>query len=257
MIEIENDIPVMPKEYKGKTNVGGGYTDTNPRIWTDKELEWVKDLHSKGYSVREIAYSTGRTLTSVSIKLKRLSKKENLYNINHIDEKYAINKKFLEEINPKNVLDVFCGENKFYKDYNCITNDINKNIDCDYHLDALKLCCKLYIEENKFDLIDLDPYGSAYDCFDLAIKMAKKGLAITLGELGHKRWKRLDYVSRYYNINNFEDFTIENLIKHIQQIGLRNKKQLIVYDYKEWQNIGRVWFKIEPYKITNQWDCKK
>ena len=62
----------------------------------------------------------------------------------------------------------------------------------------------------KFDLIDLDPFGSAYDCFDLAIKMAKKGLCITLGELGHKRWKRLDFVSSHYGIDNIDNLTLSN-----------------------------------------------
>ena len=123
-------------------------------------------------------------------------------------------------------------------------------------MDSLRLLCKLYAESQKFDLIDLDPFGSAYDCFDLAIKMANKGLVITLGELGHKRWKRLDYVSPRYDINTLNDFTIQNLIAYIQKIGLRNKKELVVFDYREWRNIGRVWFKIEQCKITSQWDNK-
>lgn len=246
-------VPIMPSEYKGKINNSGGYTKSKPRVWTEEELKWVKSLMDNGYSAKEIAESVDRTPTSVSIKIKRLGKKENTYNKKHVVEKYAINDEFLNEIKPKDVLDVFCGEKNFYKNYEGISNDINTDIDCEYHLDAFKLCCKLYAAGEKFDLVDLDPFGSAYDCFDLAIKMAKKGLVITLGELGHKRWKRLDYVSRYYDINSIVDFTIENLISYIQKIGLRNKKQLIVYKYKEWQNIGRVWFKIEPIKITDQW----
>lgn len=246
-------IPVMPDEFKGKINHGCGYTKSEPRTWTDEEIDWVRSLSSKGYSAKEIAESVGRTSTSVSIKLKRLGKKNNTYNKKHVDEKYAINNEFLEELKPSDVLDVFCGQKNFYKNYDGISNDIDTNIDCEYHMDAIKLCCKLYAAGEKFDLVDLDPFGSAYDCFDLAIKMAKKGLVITLGELGHKRWKRLDYVSRYYDINSIEEFTIENLIAHIQKIGLRNKKQLTVFKYKEWQNIGRVWFKIEPVKITEQW----
>lgn len=102
-------------------------------------------------------------------------------------------------------------------------------------------------------MIDLDPFGSAYDCFDLAIKMAKKGLCITLGEMGHKRWKRLDYVKDRYDITDLDDFTSLNLIKKIQEIGRYNKKNLIVFDYKDWQHISRVWFTIEPYKETSQW----
>ena len=102
-------------------------------------------------------------------------------------------------------------------------------------------------------MIDLDPFGSAYDCFDLAVKMAKKGLIITLGELGHKRWKRLDFVRTHYGIKTLDAFTIENLIQHIQAIGERNKKRLIVWQYREWQNTGRVYFTIDRLKVTDQW----
>ena len=108
----------------------------------------------------------------------------------------------------------------------------------------------------KYDLIDLDPFGSAYDCSDLAIKMARKGLYVTLGEMGHKRWKRLDYVKTRYGINNLDDFTSDNLIKKIQEIGIQNKKKLNVFACKDWQNISRVWFVIEPYKETSQWEDK-
>lgn len=250
-------IPKMPDEYKGKTNKSGGYTKSKPRVWTNEELAWVKNLLDEGYSAEEIAKSIDRTHTSVAIKIKRLGKKDNSYNKKHVIEKYEINNRFLQEIKPADVLDVYCGEKNFYQNYDGISNDINSEIDCEYHMDAVKLCCKLYSMNEKFDIVDLDPFGSAYDCFDLAIKMAKKGLVITLGELGHKRWKRLDFVSRYYDINSLEDFTMENLIEHIQKIGLRNKKKLIVYEAREWQLIGRVWFKIEPIKITDQWKDKE
>ena len=249
-------IPLIPKEYLGEYSKNCGYTTTNPRIWTSKEIEWVKELLSKGYSNKEIAVSLDRSVTSVSVKIKRLKKKEKTYNESHIKEKYEYNRQFLNYIRPETILDLYSGENSFYKDFKCITNDINKNYNTDYHEDAFKLICKLYYEGKKFDLIDLDPFGSAYDCFDLAIKMAKKGLVITLGELGHKRWKRLDYVKYHYNINNLKDFTVENIIAHIQKIALRNKKILIVWKYKEWKNIGRVWFIIKEKKVTEQWEKK-
>lgn len=245
-------IPKMPDEYKGKTNKSGGYTTSSPRVWTDKELEWIKVMMKNGYTAKEIAESVDRTHTSVAIKIKRLGKKEGSYNSSHIDEKYKINQEFLDYIKPKSVLDLYCGEKDFYKDYPRITNDINNNINTSNHYDALHLLCNLYWENKNFDLIDLDPFGSAYDCFDLAIKMANKGLVITLGEMGHKRWKRLDYVSRYYGINNLDDFTSDNLIKHIQRLGLKNKKKLIVFKKCDWKNTSRVWFIIEPIKITEQ-----
>lgn len=251
-----SEIPKIPNEYLGQTKKSCGYTKSVPRTWTEKEIEWLKKLNEEGYTYKQIAISMGRTETAVNIKMKRLSKKENTYNQKHIDDKYQLNYAFLDIIKPKTVLDPYCGEKCFYKNYKVTTNDINKNIQADFNEDAFKLLCKLYTQNKKYDLIDLDPFGSAYDCFDLAIKMAKKGLVITLGELGHKRWKRLDYVSTHYDINNFDDFTIENIIKYIQKIGLRNKKELVVWKYKEWENTGRVYFIIKNIKITKQWKDK-
>lgn len=246
-------VPVIPDDFIGKYNKSCGYTKTKPRVWTDEEINWVQNLISQGYTNKEIAVSIGRSETSVSIKIKRLSKKQGTYNKKHILEKYELNKEFLSEINPESILDLYCGTKNFYKGLNVTTNDIDKNIEADYHEDAFKLLCKLYASGNKYDLIDLDPFGSAYDLFDISIKMAKKGLVITLGELGHKRWKRLDYVKTHYDINELDNFTIENIIKYIQKIGERNKKKLEVWDYREWQNTGRVYFKISGIKITEQW----
>ena len=113
---------------------------------------------------------------------------------------------------------------------------------------------KLYYNGCTYDMIDLDPYGSAYECFDLAIKMANKALIITFGELGHKRWKRLDFVKRYYGIERMEDFTLLNLVKHLEMIANRNKKHLEPVISRTWDRIGRVWFKVHPLKITEQWD---
>jgi hypothetical protein len=254
-----NSIPKMPDEYKGKVTKSGGYTKNAPREWTEKEIQWVKELIEKGYTRKQIAESIDRSEVSTSIKIKRLSKKENTYNENHVAEKYEINKRFVEHIQPKMVLDVYSGKESFYKNCGVIANDINPEANAAYHLDALLFCCQMYgwrgkAQNNTFDIVDLDPFGSAYDCFDLAIKMARKGLVITLGELGHKRWKRLDYVRTHYGIETLENFTLERLIEHIQMIGKRNKKQLKVYAKKEWRNIGRVWFEVEPLKVTEQWN---
>lgn len=248
-------IPIMPSEYTGKILPDGGGNKSPHREWTDKEIEWFKKMLNDGYSRSEIALSMGRTEVSVGLKQKRLGKKNGNYNIHHIDEKYEINKNFIDEIKPKSLLDLYAGES-FYKGCNIkriVTNDINKSLDTDYHRDAFKLICELYSKNKKFDMIDLDPFGSAYDCFDIAIKMARTGLVITLGELGHKRWKRFDFVRPHYGISNIEDFTIDNLISQIQRIGLCNKKELIVWEKREWPNIGRVWFKIKPYIVTEQW----
>ena len=247
--------PKMPDSFKGEEISNGGFTNTTPRKWTKEELDFVKELKKQGYSNKEISESTGRSEVSIQIKLKRTSKSENTYNQKHVKEKYKINEDFLQHIKPKSILDVYAG-NGFYvgKVDRLIQNDIDEEKNTDFNLDSLRLMSLMYFKKETFDIIDLDPFGSAYDCFDLAIKMAKKGLIITFGELGHQRWKRLDFVSRYYGIEKLEDFTLENMIKEVQKIGLRNKKHLRVIYQREWQNIGRVWFEIEEYKITEQWD---
>ena len=255
--DVFSNSYLMPTEYKGEYTKNGGLTKFQPRKWTEKEIEWVMMLKEKGFNTKQIAECIDRDITQVSIKIKRLGKKSMTYNQGHFEEKFAVNYEFVKEINPKSVLDVYAGFASVYKKLNCenvISNDKNEKSNTEYHLDALDFVCQMYIDKRKFDLVDLDPFGSAYDCFDLAIKMAKKGLIITLGELGHKRFKRLDFVRRYYGIETLEDFTTDNLVKHIIKIGERNKKTLIPIYIKDWRNIARVYFKIEQLKITEQWE---
>lgn len=241
----------MPKEFIGKT-LKQSNTKFAPREWTEKEKEWCIMLQEMGFSNAQIAECIYRDETQVSLKMKRMAKKDETYNTKHIDDKYFHNDLFLKEINPKIVLDLFSGANSYYegKVDELYTNDENSKFNTYYSEKAEKLIHKLYYENNKYDLIDLDPFGSAYDCFDLAIKMAKKGLIITLGEIGHKRWKRLDFVSSHYGIDKLDDFTTENLVNHIIKIGERNKKILTPIFIKEYRNISRVYFKIEKLKIT-------
>ena len=66
MKENLKQVPIMPQEYKGEYNLSCGYTTTTPRKWTEKELEWTKNLMKQGYSNKEIAVSLGRSETSVA-----------------------------------------------------------------------------------------------------------------------------------------------------------------------------------------------
>lgn len=253
--EIDKSF-IMPIQFKGEYTKNGGLTKFQPRKWTEKEIEWVAMLKEKGFNTKQIAECIDRDVTQVSIKIKRLGKMNKTYNDPHRAEKYYTNSKFIVDADINTVLDVFSGNKSAYSTYGLlkiVTNDSDISFKTDYNYDALTFCCIQYSEKNKYDLVDLDPFGSAYDCFDLAIKMAKKGLIITLGELGHKRFKRLDFVRRYYGIETLEDFTTDNLVKHIIKIGERNKKTLIPIYIKDWRNIARVYFKIEQLKITEQW----
>lgn len=253
-------VPMMPQEYMGEYGINCGYTKTTPREWTDREIKWILDMKEKGFTVKEIAESVQRSEVSVQIKMKRIGKTDNTYNEHHVSDKYQCNYAFYTKVNPQTILDLYSGEKSYWKSNtsaSVITNDIEQTFDTDYHERAEMLVHKLYYQGNRYDVIDLDSYGSSYECFDLSVKMAVKGLAVTFGEFGHLRWKRLDFVRRYYGINTLEDFTLTNLVGHLQMIGERNKKQLVPIISRKWERTARVWFEIKPMAITEQWEKKE
>lgn len=252
---------VYPYEL-GEEIKNGGYVKSTPRKWTEEEEKWLLQKKEEGFSYREIAQALGRTEVSVSIKAKRLKKRteNNTYNEPHLEKKYESNRAFYEKIQPKTALDAYCGVNNYWKnttDMKVTTNDTDSEIEADYNEDAFKLLCKLYYHDKKYELIDLDPFGSAYECFDLATRMATKGLIITFGEQGHKRWKRLDFVSKRYDISTLNEFTTEKLIEKVVTIGRRHKKELTPVIIDEFRNITRVYFEITDYKETEQWKKKE
>jgi len=250
-----NDLQ-LPSEFIGKTNNSGGYTLSKPRVWTQNEIDWVIARKNEGFSLAEISKACGRTEVSVSIKYKRLTKKNDTYNEKNRSVKYATNEDFCNLIQPASVLDVYAGDS-WYKAANVsklITNDADATFDNTFNVDALKLLCSLYVENNSFDLVDLDPYGSAYECFDLGIKLAKRAVVVSFGEWGHKRWKRLDYVRTRYDISSLEDFIEDAFIDEFKRIALRNKKLAKPVYVIKYGNFLRVYFELSQYKTTEQWD---
>lgn len=263
---MENDQPslfeveelVAPKEIIGQQRTPGGFTKTTPREWTPAEISWLLEKKQLGYSNKQLAVALGRSDVSIQIKLKRLTKTNDEYNDKNRGVKYQANAEFFELIQPNSVLDVFAGNSHWQTlCANTVTNDKDTRFWTDYNLDSLDLLCKLKLEQKRFDLIDLDPYGSAYDCFDLAIKMAKSGIVVSFGEWGHKRWKRFDFVKPRYSIENLEDFGEgERFIAEFQRIAACNKKLAEPVKVLRYGNFVRVYFKLTTVKITSQWDNK-
>lgn len=248
----------MPLEYYGELKTGSSYTKSKPRTWTTSETQWVQQANKDGHSAKIIAEAIGRTEVSVMVKLKRLGKKQDTYNDANRAAKYEANKRFIDLLKPKTILDLYAA-NSYYKQHSELEltdNDSDTRFDTMHNEDALKLLCKLYANNQKFDVIDLDPYGSAYDCFDLAMKLAKKGIVISFGEWGHKRWRRYDFVRPRYGITNNDEFVESAFITELQRIARLNHKQLEVAESLQYANFCRVYFKISKLKITEQWDVQ-
>ena len=86
---------------------------------------------------------------------------------------------------------------------------------------------------------------------ELSLMIANKGIIITYGEFGQKRYKRIDYVEHRYNIDTLKKFNIDKIIKETCKLGLRHKKKLTpikILDSRKM--IYRVYYKITPTPKT-------
>jgi hypothetical protein len=247
----------MPPEFLGEMKTQSIYTKSVPREWTVAEVEWMTSCLDAGYSVEDVATASGRTKISVSTKVKRMSKVADSYNKKHRELKYLANGMFVSTIEPASVLDVFAA-NSYYLDTDIkkvVTNDKDTRFATDYHLDAFTLMCQMVVENKKFDVVDLDPYGSAYDCLPMALRIARKGLVISFGEWGHKRWKRFDYVRPRYGIDSIEAFTSEAFFAELNRLASIEKKKITVLDAIQYGNFLRVYCSLERLIITEQWEA--
>ncbi len=222
------------------------------RPWTTDDIKELKELVEKWYNNKTIANLVWRNEIGISLKRKRLTKVENTYNAWHISDKYETNLMFMDLIYPDSVLDVYAG-NWYYKDFELkryVTND-KWDFQTDHSMEAFEFLAMFY--NDRFDIVDLDPFGSAFECLDLAIRIAKKGLIITLWEMGHRRFKRTDFVRKRYWIESMNEDWVAKIIAYIENRGIIWKKKLTPVFIKNWNNISRVYFKIEPYKEPGKW----
>lgn len=239
----------------GECLKGSGYVNSVPRKWTAVELAWALKQREEGYSITEIASELERTDISVFVKLKRHSKSADTYNHKFREMKYQANTTFAALLEPKSVLDVYAG-NSWWKEegFATVSNDIDEKFDTDWNLSALDLLCKMQLDKKKFDIIDLDPFGSAYECFHLAFGMAKKGIVISFGEWGHKRWKRTDFVGPRYGIHHVDDFSHEPFIAEAKRIARVYKRTADVVDVLQYSNFLRVYLTLTDHKELSQWE---
>lgn len=238
----------------GKESKPGPYKRTNPRVWTAEEEAWALEMREAGHNRRKIAEALGRSEASVQLKLKRLTKKSGDYNRNFRAEKYAANLRYLEAVRPASVLDVFAGDSWWAKQgVQTLTNDISPDIASDFSRDAFELLAVMYLQGRKFDVIDLDPFGSAYECFEFSLRLARKGVVVSFGEWGHKRWKRLDFVADRYRITTLETWSEDAFVSEFQRLARLHKKEARVLDSLVYGNFFRVYFLLEPVKKISQW----
>lgn len=224
-----------------------GVIKSEPKSWGKDEIEILLKQKESGFTFEEIGKQLGRTAYSCNRKYYKLMKKLDKYNDKHRDLKYHYNKKFFDLVKPTSIIDAFSGGVSWWKQNTeafVVDND-NAVEGAEYKLDAFDF---LYLNKNKaFDIVDLDPFGSAYDCFDFALQIAQKGLIITFGEIVGRRFNRQDFVEHRYGIEYIEDFTTKKLSEYVEKRALIYRKKLTPVILAEMTNISRVYYTIEHF----------
>lgn len=242
-----------------KTKISG-WQMTEARNWTADEIRWAVEQHKLGHSKKTIAKALGRSEVSVRLKLNRQTKADNIYNTektNGADRqaKYQGNQELLEATEATSALDVYAG-NSWWKDKvaRTLTNDISEDFDTDHHQDAHQFLCWVTVEQQQYDIVDLDPFGSPYECLDLAMRIARKGLAVSFGDYGMKRWNRTDYVEPRYGISTIDEY--QNglpFIEEVQRIAKCNHKVAEPIRVIQYGNFLRAYFTLGELRVADEW----
>ena len=241
----------FPLEKIGKYHSWSGFTYSPARDWVEEETLLLIDWYKQGYHVDDIASALHRSDASITNKVRRV-KKWIIDEYNSPEArtaKYTCNKKFLGIIgNAKTCLDAYAGCGSYWTTntkLKVVTNDDNEEFNTMYHMKADKLVAKMYSEGKKFDIVDIDPYGSPYLCINHAIAIAKKGLILTFGEKGHIQQNRTDYVEACYGIKTIKKLTVNSLISYVKKIGNSYNKELEAVVVFESNSIWRVYFTVK------------
>ena len=239
----------------GNKHFENGVIKSIPKSWDETEIKNMLELKKQGLGFDLIGKQLGRTAYSCNRKYYKMMKKLDTYNDKHRGKKYEYNKQFLNEIDANNILDAFSGGVSWYKkntDLKVIDNDI-KVKGSDFKLDAFDF---LYQHrKQKIDIVDLDPFGSAFDCFDFALEIAQKGLIVTFGEIVGRRFNRQDFVWHRYGIESIEDFNTDKLSEYLEKRALIYRKKITPIIKAEMTNISRVYYKVEHFDFGNS-GCK-
>ena len=212
----------------------------------------ILELKSEGFSYEHLTKKYGCSVDLIKSWIANHKKSTNTYNLDHINEKYELNIEFFKAINPKTILDLYCGRSRFWAsnfgtDCLVISNDNLKDKEArpDYKMtmNADQLLQAYLVVDKHFDLIDVDPYGSPKDCLNAAIQLADKGLILTFGDF--KSCKRFSNKDRnlFYELYGItlpkEKITIDYLADYI--VKLSNFK-FKVWNIASWKNCDRVYF---------------
>lgn len=168
--------------------------------WGVEQERAVLAYRAQGMTHQEIADTLGSTLSAVKHKIRRLQQGQNLDKFKHTDEKRAFAQQVLGDFKPKRILETHAGFGGMTEFYNTLGHTVSIDIDRQRieHLKSLMLVnvreviadserevYGLIHRRERFDLVDIDPYGMPSRMFPMAIDLVDDGfMFLTLPQLG-------------------------------------------------------------------------
>ena len=241
------------------------------------EMKWTVELeqlalklkNEDGLTYNQVAEQLGTTLSSIKHKIRRLQQKQNLDKYKHTKEKCDLAQKYVPHSLKPVILEThagFGGMTEYYSKYGHTTSlelkeervkairnkrlPNNHVIQCDseeylYHLISLK---------ERYDVIDLDPYGYPSRFFPHVFKLMTDGiLFVTLPMIGVAQINKITiaHLASFWGVDYREpSIYLDTVIKRMEEYAFMHKKRITVLEAPKFGRIYRLAIKVETVPLN-------
>ena len=238
--------------------------------WTT-ELEQLalKLKNEDGLTYTQVADQLGTTLSSIKHKIRRLQQKQNLDKYKHTKEKSEQACKYLPQLLNPRILEThagFGGMTQFYSTYGHTTSleikkerveavrkkrlQNNQVIQCD----SEEYVYRLISHRERYDVIDLDPYGYPSRFFPHIFKLMNEGiLFVTLPMIGVAQINKITiaHLISFWGVHYSDTSSyLETVIKRMTEYAFMHKKRITVLESPKFGRIYRLVIKVESVPLN-------
>jgi len=237
--------------------------------WNTNLEEKALDLKSKGITLREISIELGTTISSIKHKIRRLQQKQNLDRYKHTIEKKEQMARFIPKSVDLAILETHAGfgcMTEFYSEHGQVTsielkeervNEINSqnlpgvttiNGDCE------RLIFNHIVNKDKYDIIDIDPYGYPSRLFPHIFSLMTDGImVITLPMIGVAQMNKLTiaHLKVFWGVDYRDKETyIDKVLQKLKDYGYMYKNKVDVLEVSKFDRIYRIVIKVKKTSLN-------
>lgn len=229
--------------------------------WTNELEKVVLDMKRNGKSYRQIAEELSSTPSSVKHKIRRLRQSQNIDKYKHTHTKINFAENHIPKSISLKVLETHAGfgnMTQYWLSIGDVTSiEINQDRcnEIDKRANVIKGDCHdivfdLISRKEKYDVIDIDPYGLPSRLFPHIFRLIDNGVVfLTFPKYGSSQLNKIS-VAHYkilWGIEN-NDHLIEKVQNKLNEYGFHQKKELFVLDYIDLGKVIR--FAISVKKVS-------